>query len=76
MRISLRGHITIPAKIRRQAQLSPGTEVEIVFDGEAVRITRKNPKKKMSGQQLVEHMTGRLSKRGLTTDQIMAMTRR
>jgi AbrB family looped-hinge helix DNA binding protein len=77
MRINSRGQVTIPEKIRRQARLLPGTEVEVVYDGETVRIIRSSPKKRMSrGQQIVEHMRGRLSKRGPTTDHIMAMTRR
>jgi AbrB family looped-hinge helix DNA binding protein len=77
MRINSRGQLTIPEEIRRRARLLPGTEVDVVYDGESVQIIRKNPKRRLSrGQQIVDHMRGRLPKRGLTTDQIMAMTRR
>jgi hypothetical protein len=37
---------------------------------------RADRKKTSRGARLVEHMRGRLSKQGLTTDQLMAMTRR
>ena len=77
MRITSKGQVTIPQDIRERAGLLPHTEVEFVYDGKAVKIVRADRKKKTSrGARLVEHMRGRLSKRGLTTDQLMAMTRR
>ena len=77
MRINSKGQVTIPEEIRRRARLLPGTEVEVVYDGATVQIIRNERKKRMSrGKQIVEHMRGRLSKRGPTTDQIMAITRR
>ena len=54
----------------------PHTEVEFVYDGKDVKIVRTKDKKTSRGARIVEHMRGRLSKRGLTTDQLMAMTRR
>lgn len=77
MRITSKGQVTIPQDIRERAGLLPHTEVEFVYDGKVVKIVRAERGKKPSrGAQLVEHMRGRLSKRGLTTDQLMAMTRR
>ena len=77
MRITSKGQVTIPQDIRERAGLLPHTEVEFVYDGKVVKIVRAERNKKTSrGARLVEHMRGRLSKRGLTTDQLMAMTRR
>lgn len=77
MRITSKGQVTIPQEIREKAGLLPHTEVDFVYDGKAVRIVRADSGKKTNrGARLVEHMRGRLSKRGLTTDQLMAMTRR
>jgi AbrB family looped-hinge helix DNA binding protein len=77
MRITSKGQVTIPQDIRERAGLLPYTEVEFIYDGKIVQIVRADRKKRTSrGARLVEHMRGRLSKRGLTTDQLMAMTRR
>jgi AbrB family looped-hinge helix DNA binding protein len=76
MRITSKGQVTIPQDIRERAGLMPHTEVEFVYDGKDVKIVRTKDKKTSRGARIVEHMRGRLSKRGLTTDQLMAMTRR
>jgi AbrB family looped-hinge helix DNA binding protein len=76
MRITSKGQVTIPQEIREQAGLLPHTEVEFVYDGKVVQIVRaRGSKKKSRGDRLVEHMRGRGTIK-LTTDQIMAMTRR
>jgi AbrB family looped-hinge helix DNA binding protein len=76
MRITSKGQVTIPQEIREQAGLLPHTEVEFVYDGKVVQIVRaRGSKKKNRGDRLVEHMRGRGTIK-LTTDQIMAMTRR
>ena len=75
MRITSKGQVTIPQDIRERAGLLPHTEVEFVYDGKAVKIVRADRKKMSRGARLVEHMRGRGTIK-LTTDQIMAMTRR
>ncbi|CAN5171362.1 hypothetical protein BH10PSE6_BH10PSE6_31970 [soil metagenome] len=75
MRITSKGQVTIPQEIRKRAGLLPHTEVEFVYDGKTVRIVRANSKKMSRGATLVEHMRGRGTIK-LTTDEIMAMTRR
>ncbi|HSI01102.1 MAG TPA: AbrB/MazE/SpoVT family DNA-binding domain-containing protein [Reyranella sp.] len=75
MRITSKGQVTIPQDIRERAGLLPHTEVEFVYDGKTVRIRRASGKKQSRGAQIVEHMRGRGTIK-LTTDQIMAMTRR
>jgi AbrB family looped-hinge helix DNA binding protein len=75
MRITSKGQVTIPQEIRERAGLLPHTEVEFVYDGKTVQIVRADRKKMSRGARIVEHMRGRGTIK-LTTDQIMAMTRR
>jgi AbrB family looped-hinge helix DNA binding protein len=75
MRIASRGRVTIPVKIRRQAGLSPNTEVDFEFDGEVVRIVPAAKRTKDGrGARLVAHSRGR-GDVAMTTDAIMALTR-
>jgi AbrB family looped-hinge helix DNA binding protein len=75
MRITSKGQVTIPLAIRRKAGLLPNTEVEVDFDGRAVRIRRSRRKTRpLRGAQLVAHMRGR-GDRSMSTDEIMALTR-
>jgi len=76
MRITSKGQVTIPAEIREQAGLLPNTDVEFVFDGEAVRIIRADTAKKPGrGARIVAHMRARRGDIPITTDEIMALTR-
>jgi AbrB family looped-hinge helix DNA binding protein len=75
MRITSKGQVTIPAKIRDQAGLLPNTEVDFEFDGNAVRIVPAATRTKDSrGSRLVAHLRGR-GDTAMTTDEIMALTR-
>jgi len=77
MRISSRGQVTIPARIREQAGLLPNAEVEFAYGGRGrVRLfrSRRGAKKKSRGEALIEHMRGKGDIR-MTTEQIMALTR-
>jgi hypothetical protein len=60
MRITSKGQVTIPLAIRRRAGLLPNTEVTFTMS---------------RGRRLVDHMKGKATTR-LTTDEILAMTRR
>lgn len=74
MRITSKGQVTIPAKIREQG-LWPHTEVECEFDGEAIRIVRAMAHKKDGcGALLVAQLRGR-GDVAISTDAIMALTR-
>jgi AbrB family looped-hinge helix DNA binding protein len=60
VRITSKGQVTIPAKIRERAGLLPQTEVEFEFDGKVVRIVRaKAGKSDGRGARLVTHLRGR-----------------
>ena len=76
MRITSKGQVTIPQGIREQAGLLPHTEVDFVYDGKTVKIVRAEQGRTSRGAKVVEHLRGRLSRKGLTTDQLMALTRR
>jgi AbrB family looped-hinge helix DNA binding protein len=75
MRITSKGQVTIPQEIRERAGLLPHTEVDFVYDGKTVQIVRADGKKMGRGARRVEHMRGRGTIK-LSTDQIMATTRR
>lgn len=72
MRLTSKGQVTIPQHIREKLGLRPGIRVEFDIAGDSVRI--RKAKDQDIGRRLVEHMRGRATS-GLTTDQIMAMTR-
>ncbi len=72
MRITAKGQVTIPKKLREKFGLRPGTEVEFVTDKGSIKLVKKSPPGK--GKLLIEHMRGRGTVK-LTTDEIMALTR-
>ena len=75
MRITSKGQVTIPANIRRKAGFLPHTEVEFIYEGNAVRIVRARKKKgKSRGEQIVAALRGTGTVR-MTTDEIMRLTR-
>jgi len=76
MRITTKGQVTIPGDIRRQAGFVPGTDVEFVVEGGAIRIVKaKAPAGRASkGERLVTRLRGAAQVK-LTTDEVMAMTR-
>jgi AbrB family looped-hinge helix DNA binding protein len=74
VRVTSKGQVTIPQDIRERLGLLPLSEVEFDIVGDSVRI-RKARGKKTRGQMLVERLRGTAPKPGMTTDQIMALTR-
>ena len=74
MRITSKGQVTIPQGIREKLGFLPHCEVEFDVDGDAVRI-RKVRGSKSRGQRLLELMRRARPKPGMTTDQLMALTR-
>ena len=74
MRITAKGQVTIPQEIRHRLGLLPETEVEFEVVGSGVRI-RKARGHSGRGRRIVDRLRGRATTR-LTTDQILALTRR
>ena len=73
MRITAKGQVTIPLKLREALGLLPETEVEFERAGDSVRI-RKVRNRSQRGRAIVAHLRGRATVR-LSTEQIMALTR-
>jgi AbrB family looped-hinge helix DNA binding protein len=74
MRLTSKGQVTIPLEIRERLGLLPNTEVEFAIDGDGVRITKARASRRR-GDALVARLRGRATTR-LTTDEILALTRR
>jgi len=76
MRITSKGQVTIPQAVRERAGLLPNTEVDFVIDGDLVLLVRADQARKPSrGQLLVEHLARHRGAFGMTTDELMALTR-
>ena len=71
--VSEKGQVTIPIEIRERLGLHPNTEVEFEIVGQTVRL-KKARGRQGRGRSLVEHLRGTAT-RGMTTDEIMALTR-
>jgi AbrB family looped-hinge helix DNA binding protein len=75
MRIGAKGQVTIPQDIREKAGLLPGTEVSFEIDEGGVRLVKGKPRRPLDrGERIVERLRGTATA-GLSTDEIMAMTR-
>jgi AbrB family looped-hinge helix DNA binding protein len=73
MRMTVKGQVTIPIEIRERLGLLPNSEVEFEVVGDSVRI-RKARSGKSRGQRMLEAMR-KAPKPGMTTDELMALTR-
>ena len=73
MRITSRGQVTIPRPIRERLGLLENTEVELDVVGDSVRV-RKARDRLAGDKSIVTHLRGRATS-GLTTDEILALTR-
>ena len=74
MRITSKGQVTIPVAIRRKAGLQTNTEVRFEISRGVVTL-KKVSEAQSRGHRLVQTMRGKATT-SLTTDQIMALTRR
>ena len=72
MRLTSKGQVTIPLEIRRRLGLLPNTDVEFDVVGNSVRIRKAD--RQSRGRLVVEHLRG-TGTTGMTTDDIMALTR-
>lgn len=77
MKLNSKGQVTIPARLRTKHGLHEGDEIEVVEEGDALRIVRVDGTLSR-GQRLVRQLRGQGTAReteGLTTDQLMALLR-
>ena len=79
MRITSKGQVTIPVRIREQAGLLPNTEVEFAYEGAGnVRLFRARKKKRKNptrGELIIRHLRAHQGDVKMTTEEIMALTR-
>ena len=74
MRITTKGQVTIPLEIRTKLGLLPHCEVVFELDRDSVRI-RKAKGTMSRGERLLELMRRAKPRPGMTTDQLMELTR-
>ncbi len=73
MRITSKGQVTIPMEIREKMGLLPDTEVEFEVTGNTVCLKKAKAKSRRS-RNLIARLRGKGTV-GMTTDEIMALTR-
>ena len=73
MRLNSKGQVTIPAPLRERYGLHEGDEVDVVEDGNTLRIVRAEGSA-TRGQRLVRRMRGRATTT-MSTDQLLALLR-
>ena len=73
MRITSKGQVTIPEKIREEFGFLPETEVDFVVKGGNVHLVKNSGGGR--GKRLVERMKGAATVK-MTTDEILALTRK
>jgi AbrB family looped-hinge helix DNA binding protein len=75
MRITEKGQVTIPVRIRERFGLLPHTEVEFVEDEDGVRLKPiRTSGRQDRGRMIVNRLRGTATG-GMSTDEIMALTR-
>jgi len=72
MRITSKGQVTIPKKMRDRFALRPETEVEFIAENNDLRLVRVPDAKR--GAQLTKSMRGTATS-AMSTDEIMQLTR-
>jgi AbrB family looped-hinge helix DNA binding protein len=73
MRLNGKGQVTIPAPLRDKHGLHAGDEVDVIEDGNTLRIVRRETAA-THGQRLVARMRGRAST-AMSTDQLLNLLR-
>jgi len=71
MRVTSKGRVTIPKEIRERLGFLPGTEVEFVWNRNAVYLIKANASR---GEKMVLRMRGAAGP-GMTTDEVLSLTR-
>ncbi len=74
MKVSSQGRVTIPAAMRRKLGMLPKTDVEFIASGSEI-IIRKAGERSRRGKDVVAALRGRATRKKMSTDAIMALTR-
>jgi AbrB family looped-hinge helix DNA binding protein len=78
MRITSKGQVTIPVQVREEGGFMPNTEVDFVRNAKGrfeIVPTRSRGKTKSRGDKLIEQMKKGPRITGMTTEEIMKLTR-
>jgi len=76
MRITSKGQVTIPQRVREAAGFLPHTEVEFIIEPQGVRIVKaKQGWRPTRGATVVDRLRRGAGRVSMTTDAIMALTR-
>lgn len=70
-----KGQVTIPVDARRELGLGPGHDLDFEIVGDAIQIKKAAGPRQGHGQRVVEALRGRGGASGMSTDEIMALTR-
>lgn len=74
-RITTKGQVTIPQYIREEGGFLPNTAINFVCENNRVYLEKASDSKKLTrGQQIVQRLRG-ACKTGMTTEEIMKLTR-
>lgn len=74
MRLNSKGQVTIPAELRHKHGFAEGDEVDVVEDGNTLRIIHRTAAT-TRGERIVERMRGAAPRGGPTTDELMELLR-
>ena len=75
MRVTSKGQVTIPQAMREQLGLLPNSEVEFTLVGDSVRIRKAKGRLTRGRRILAALERAPRPKVGMTTDELMALTR-
>lgn len=78
MRVTTKGQVTIPIDVREKLGIRPGSEVDFIVRGDSATLKKRksNRDDHMSrGARAVALLAGSATDKGLTTDEILALTR-
>lgn len=73
MKLNSKGQVTIPAPLRERHGLQEGDEVDVIEDGDLLRIVRAKGSP-TRGRRVVDRMRGR-ALTTMTTDQLLKLLR-
>lgn len=73
MKLNSKGQVTIPAELRKQHGFAEGDEVEVIADGNTLRIVHTTPASSR-GERVVNRLRGKATT-DLSTDALMKLLR-
>ncbi|AHW65293.1 AbrB/MazE/SpoVT family DNA-binding domain-containing protein [Corynebacterium glyciniphilum] len=73
MRLNSKGQVTIPAALRHEFGFTEGDDVEVIADGDTLRIVHAAPTSSR-GERIVSRMRGKATT-SHTTDELMKLLR-